>query len=227
MPNAFDITSNQIVLIVHAHPDDESMACAGAIEQLVRDGIMVYTVTATDGEQSTRGDRQFVANGQRRGEAQAALQLLGIPLARQHYFGLPDGELTAKQTELARLLHDFCIEHNVSVVITPGASGFDGHADHIAAHQAAVAACQTLATNGKHLTVWALASDGDGQAVVPVDFDHKLAALAMHHSQFPMSSAAGALVVPNATQQYLDHYTYLLHTAETYNCIADSPTTKY
>lgn len=89
----FNLNAGDRALVIDAHPDDESVFHGKAINHLVESGALVYSVTASDGERSTKGDQTFVKSGQRRGEARAAFAVLGVAEERQYYFGLPDGGL--------------------------------------------------------------------------------------------------------------------------------------
>lgn len=72
----------------------------------------------------------------------------------------------------------------VKAIATLGLNGFCGHHDHVATHHAAVDAQVQLAQQDIHIPILALNHDHRGSIKVPVHRDRKLAALAMHESQF-------------------------------------------
>lgn len=71
-----------------------------------------------------------------------------------------------------------------TAIATLGDHGYCGHSDHSAAHHAALDAQATLAKDGIILPVLALNNDHEGDVVVPVNRERKLAALALHETQF-------------------------------------------
>jgi LmbE family N-acetylglucosaminyl deacetylase len=91
------------VAVLAAHPDDESLGCAGTLALLRRAGVPVSVAFATDGE-ATRGavtERSETAR-LRRAEATEACRRLGIDDVA--FWGLPDGDLPARINELAPLI---------------------------------------------------------------------------------------------------------------------------
>jgi LmbE family N-acetylglucosaminyl deacetylase len=86
--------SNDTVLVVAAHPDDEVLGCGGTIARHVAEGDRVHTVFFTDGI----GARHSEAGAQRESEqvlrsesATAAAAILGTE--RPTYLGFPDNRL--------------------------------------------------------------------------------------------------------------------------------------
>lgn len=45
--SAFGLTSGQQVLVVAAHPDDETLGCGGTIARLVAHGVRVHVLAVT------------------------------------------------------------------------------------------------------------------------------------------------------------------------------------
>jgi N-acetyl-1-D-myo-inositol-2-amino-2-deoxy-alpha-D-glucopyranoside deacetylase len=97
------IDSARRVLLVHAHPDDETLATGALIADLVARGVEVHVVTATRGERGELmpgvvdvepGSEAFVAH--REGELAKALSHLGV---RHHCFlGMPPARDRAHRT---------------------------------------------------------------------------------------------------------------------------------
>lgn len=123
------------VLLVFAHPDDESFGPGATLAALARRGVRLVLVTLTRGERSTlgvelvRGPEELAALRER--ELQQAARELGIAEVRQYAY--PDGGLLqAPRDELKQLLSSALRELRPVVVITFGRGGLSGHPDHIA-----------------------------------------------------------------------------------------------
>ncbi|PYE54555.1 PIG-L deacetylase family protein [Deinococcus yavapaiensis] len=95
--------ARQRVLVVSPHPDDESLCCAGAIQQAQDAGATVFIVWMTNGDGFefdaillNRTRRPRVADLQNLGrrrmvEARGAAEVLGVPQSRLYFLGYPDG----------------------------------------------------------------------------------------------------------------------------------------
>jgi LmbE family N-acetylglucosaminyl deacetylase len=95
------------VLVVAPHPDDETLGCAGLIQEAVARGAEVHVALMTNGDASELavifGEREFPASprafidlGRRRQrESVRALEALGVPSNRIHFLGYPNNGLTA------------------------------------------------------------------------------------------------------------------------------------
>ena len=93
---------NERVLILAPHPDDESIACSGVIQQALAAGAKVKIVYLTNGDHNelafivyekriTLRQGEFIHMGQvRRKEAIAAAQLLGLKESDLIFLGYPD-----------------------------------------------------------------------------------------------------------------------------------------
>ncbi|MFE3173802.1 N-acetyl-1-D-myo-inositol-2-amino-2-deoxy-alpha-D-glucopyranoside deacetylase [Amycolatopsis sp. NPDC059090] len=152
------------LLLVHAHPDDESIATGGVIARYAAEGVEVCVVTCTLGEEGEivppRLARLVAAEadqlgGYRSGEMAAAAAALG--LARHEYLGgigrwrdsgmagtpaadhpraFTGGSLVEQTAQLRELIDDFAPQ----VVVTYDSFGGYGHPDHIRAHEITMAA---------------------------------------------------------------------------------------
>lgn len=84
------------VMVVAPHPDDESLGCGGLLAHFARDGREVRVVFVTEGGASHSGSllwpRERLGH-QRRLEAEAALQILGVPACRAEFLGLRDADM--------------------------------------------------------------------------------------------------------------------------------------
>ena len=134
------------ILCVFAHPDDEAFGPAGTIARYRAQGVPVHLLTFTRGQRGTRPRpvRSMRALGLlREQELRAAACVLDIQTVR--VLDYVDGELDrAPQDELRAHVLDLLRETGADTVITFGPRGITGHADHIAAHRAALDAVRTL-----------------------------------------------------------------------------------
>lgn len=116
------------VLALAAHPDDESIGCAGTLALLARDPRARVTVAfATDGEATIGAASAPEETGRRRAqEARQACRALGVEDTR--FLGLPDGGLAQRTEELGTHLAALVRELEPEVVLLPWF--LDGHPDH-------------------------------------------------------------------------------------------------
>ena len=126
------------LLVVMAHPDDETFRCGGTPALLARRGVTIQVLTATRGEAATSDlsspderDRLALAREQ---ELQCACAALGIrpPLLLNY----PDGKLnTVAEEEAAGRVLAVMEEFGPHVVITWPPDGMSGHPDHVAVNR--------------------------------------------------------------------------------------------
>jgi N-acetyl-1-D-myo-inositol-2-amino-2-deoxy-alpha-D-glucopyranoside deacetylase len=147
------------MLLVHPHPDDESILTGGAILLARAAGTRVVLVTATRGERG--GVSQHCLAEVRSAELRAACSLLGID--RHVFLGYRDSGTEpalasadprsftgAPLAEVAGRLAHLLREERPEVVITATPDGTYGHPDHVRAHDATVAALALLEDEGWH-----------------------------------------------------------------------------
>ncbi len=110
------------VLMVWAHPDDETYL-AGALSALLIDaGHRVVCITATRGEAG--GDGQV-----RTMELEQAMELLGV--TEHHWLDLPDGGCAdVEPGEPVARIRDVIDDVKPDTVLTFGPDGITGHPDH-------------------------------------------------------------------------------------------------
>jgi N-acetyl-1-D-myo-inositol-2-amino-2-deoxy-alpha-D-glucopyranoside deacetylase len=146
------------LLLVHAHPDDESIGTGATMAKYAAEGARVTLVTCTLGElgEIIPPDLRHLLPdelGQHRiGELDRACRALGVA---DHRFlggegkyrdsgmaGLPDSDdprcfwqasVDEAATELATIIEEVAAD----VIVTYDANGFYGHPDHIQAHRVA------------------------------------------------------------------------------------------
>ena len=156
MPAAGD---SRRLLLVHAHPDDESIGTGATMAAYAAQGAAVTLVTCTRGElgEIIPPELAYLADGDgdrlgeyRTGELAAACAALGVTDHRflggpgrwrdSGMMGLPSNQVPgcfwqADADEAAAELAAVIREVAPQVVVTYDANGFYGHPDHIQAHR--------------------------------------------------------------------------------------------
>ncbi|MYR44218.1 N-acetyl-1-D-myo-inositol-2-amino-2-deoxy-alpha-D-glucopyranoside deacetylase [Streptomyces sp. SID5910] len=157
------------LLLVHAHPDDESINNGATMARYAAEGAHVTLVTCTLGE---RGEvippglghlTGAALGGHRRGELAEAMRALGVDdfrllggpgrYADSGMMGLADNDdpgclWQADLDEAAALLVDVIREVRPQVLVTYDPNGGYGHPDHIQAHRIAMRAVELAAEAG-------------------------------------------------------------------------------
>ena len=105
------LDARTVLLVVSPHPDDETLCCAGVMQQVLEAGGRVNVLWLTSGDGSQLGslviERSLFADPQRMrsygarrmAEARTAMDTLGVPAAGQLFLGYPDGGLLALLTQ--------------------------------------------------------------------------------------------------------------------------------
>lgn len=139
------------LVVVAAHPDDETLAAAGLLRAAHAAGARVELVVATDGEAAlpeiTALDRAALART-RRAELHTALDRLGAGACPVTWLGMPDSALDADELSVALGPHLQAADS----WLAPWER--DPHPDHAAAGRAAAAAAPTTA-RGWGYPIWA------------------------------------------------------------------------
>ncbi len=152
------------LLLVHAHPDDESILTGGVIARARLDGHRVVLITATRGEEGgDRTNNEPVAGTPRAEirteELRQACEILGVDRQEFLDYQAADGVDSAGQdrsrsfhlaplNEVAERLSVLLREERPDVIVTYGADGTYGHRDHCRAHDATIFALDLLAAEG-------------------------------------------------------------------------------
>jgi LmbE family N-acetylglucosaminyl deacetylase len=134
--------------VLAPHPDDESLATGGLIQRALGYGVRVSVVFVTDGENNPWpqrvlerrlwiGPHQRAAWGaRRRGEADAALRMLGADGVSVHRLGWPDGGVTWKLLDdtltTVAALRTLIERERPTLLVLPDLA--DRHPDHSAVH---------------------------------------------------------------------------------------------
>jgi LmbE family N-acetylglucosaminyl deacetylase len=143
----FALDRDARVLVVAAHPDDETLGCGGTIARLAAAGLEIAVLAVTVGPL-----RHGISDPtRRRGEFTDACAQLGVATA---HLAWPDDTGDLDITHSGRRLVDL-LEHDTAVslvrfhpaaVLIPAAGAF--HQDHHAVHLAAFAAARPRPTGG-------------------------------------------------------------------------------
>jgi LmbE family N-acetylglucosaminyl deacetylase len=203
------------LVVVAAHPDDETMGAGGLIRRIHATGGRVTVVVASDGEAShprsvshTRTDLRSI----RRAEVTRAVRALA-PAAEVRFLGLPDGGLrenaAALDEALEEILGTLPSATPRTLIVAPWSG--DGHRDHrIAAESAArVAGRRGVRHVGYPIWLWHWGQPADvpwdrGTALTlnPCERAIKTHALRTHVSQLqPLSDAPGDEAIVPAEMQ--------------------------
>jgi len=162
------------MLLVHAHPDDETIGNGATMAKYVAEGARVTLVTCTLGEEGEilvpalehlASDKEGGLGEHRIGELADAMKALGVTDHRflggagrwrdSGMMGTPSNDnpacfwqadLEVAVEELVRVVR----EVRPQVVITYNENGGYGHPDHIQAHRVAVAAFEAAGDPGRY-----------------------------------------------------------------------------
>jgi N-acetyl-1-D-myo-inositol-2-amino-2-deoxy-alpha-D-glucopyranoside deacetylase len=160
---------NRRLLLIHAHPDDETINNGATMARYVAEGAQVTLLTCTLGEEGEilvpeleqlAADQADQLGGYRIGELRAAMAALGVTDSR--FLGGPgryrdSGMMGTKANGHQRAFWnadlDEAIAHAVAVVrevrpqvlVTYDENGGYGHPDHIQAHRVAMGAVEKAA----------------------------------------------------------------------------------
>lgn len=122
------------MLLVFAHPDDESFFVGGTVAKYAKDGWHITLIDATNGEKGTAGTFAGISEAElgarRQEEVKKAAYILGIE--KVEFLNLPDGglkQLTPGSVEDP--LYAYMKSTLPDVVITHDTTGFTNHPDHI------------------------------------------------------------------------------------------------
>jgi len=211
------------LLLVHAHPDDESIGTGATMAKYAAEGARVTLVTCTLGEvgEIIPPSLAHLAAGKedrlgeyRIGELAAACAALGVTDHRflggpgrwrdSGMMGTPANDdprcfWRAGLDEAADALLGIIAEVRPQVLVTYDANGYYGHPDHIQAHRVAWRAFERSGPDGPDGPVKFYATAAPDSASVTTEIDagtylgQKLAALRAHATQITVSAPYFAL----------------------------------
>ncbi len=202
------------VVVLAAHPDDETLGAGGLVGRAHRLGLEVVVVVATRGEachpRSPTHSRERLA-ALRTDELEAAVELLS-PGTRPVVLGMPDGAVAAHEDDLVARVVDLVGDGRETLLVAPWRG--DGHPDHEAVGRAAAT---TAARTGARLLEypvwfwhWGVPTAAPWTSGRRLDLDEaerttKRAAIATHRTQVrPLSPAPGDEVL--LTADFLAHF---------------------
>jgi len=209
------------LLLVHAHPDDESIGTGATMARYAAEGARVTLVTCTLGELGEiippslahlAADREDRLGEYRIGELAAACAELGVTDHR--FLGGPgrwrDSGMIGTEAnddprcfwradvdQAADALLEVIREVRPQVLVTYDANGFYGHPDHIQAHRVARRAFEQAGGSGLAKFYATAAPSPEGQVTTEVDatayLGRKLAAMRAHATQITVDPPFFAL----------------------------------
>ncbi len=214
------MSSERRLLLVHAHPDDESIYTGATMARYAAEGARVTLVTCTLGELGEiippslahlAAEKEDRLGEYRIGELAAACAALGVTDHR--FLGGPgrwrDSGMMGTQgnddprcfwradvDQAAQALLDVIGEVRPQALVTYDADGAYGHPDHIQAHRVAWRACELAGPDGP-ARIYATAAAGSGQVTTEIGagawFGQKLAAMRAHATQITVDAPFYAL----------------------------------
>ncbi|TFB68421.1 PIG-L family deacetylase [Cryobacterium sp. Hz9] len=233
---SLDLDGLKRLVVVSAHPDDESLGVGGLIAHVAGLGLPIVVIVLSNGEashpQSPTHDPARLAQI-RRIEVTDALAHLA-PNARVHLLELPDGELAEHVGIAAEEIVEAIGEAGGSTwVVSPWRA--DKHPDHAAASAAAERAARERGARLFEYPIWAWHWSTPDAAVwseatvrlfdlLPAERKAKARALAFHRSQVgPLSDSLGdeEIVPAGFRAHFARDYETLLEM--TLNGAADAP----
>lgn len=144
-------------VILHAHPDDETIATGGMIAKAKREGHRIVLVVATMGEEGEPVpgvlDEGELLGDRRVRETHLAAEVLGVD--RVAFLGYRDSGMMGEPTnenpasfwqadlhEAASKLAQILREEDADILVTYDENGVYGHPDHIQVHRVGVRAAE-------------------------------------------------------------------------------------
>jgi LmbE family N-acetylglucosaminyl deacetylase len=139
--------SDQSILIVAPHPDDETLGCGGAIALLRQLNLPVAVVVVSDGTKSHPNSVAYPPpklKKLREQESLAALAILGVAPEAVTFLDLPDGEveISSKSQPAIASIDQYVTQLIPSLVFLPWRK--DPHPDHRASWQLFTLAAENL-----------------------------------------------------------------------------------
>lgn len=150
------------LILVFAHPDDESFSSAGTVAKLTKKGVTVKLITATRGEAGMVGEPPVTTHKNlgkvREEELKTATKVLGI--SELYFLDFIDGTLKDMPVKLiSSKILEILKDEQPDAVVTFNEEGGSRHPDHIKTHEAATDAFKDyMKTVQKHVKLYYTAS---------------------------------------------------------------------
>lgn len=132
------------LLVVAAHPDDETIGAGVLMARTCRQGGQVRVIIVNTGIAAWRSGDHTALFAERRGETLAALALAGVPPKNVTFLGIPDLQTAAHFFSLVATLRSEIQEFRPDGVVVSAWEG--AHPDHDLSHYAVVVATDRGAT---------------------------------------------------------------------------------
>lgn len=186
------------VLVIVAHPDDESFLFAGASLKLAEQGKRLVLICATRGEKGSPSLPRPVSTKQmsqiREEELRAAGKILKINIIE--CLNYQDGKLAETDFDrLTKTLARRIEKYKPELILTFGQEGISGHKDHITIGRAAAAAAKMA--KHKVREIWRACRP----ASLTREFNEFLGRIRVHHAHFHQKLLKG---VPDKKLKRLD-----------------------
>jgi LmbE family N-acetylglucosaminyl deacetylase len=149
-----DLAGCAEMVVVAAHPDDETLGFGATSAMLAAMGVPVAVVSASDGGASQpglSGPQRDRLEQVRRAELRCAVSALGLP--EPIFLSLPDGQIADHEDRLADLLTEILDGRGARTWCAATWCG-DGHPDHEAVGRAAAVAVERTGTQLLEYPVW-------------------------------------------------------------------------
>lgn len=160
------VIPSQSLLVVLAHPDDESFPMGGTLAKYAAEGVRVSLICATRGEAGIPGLSPEATGQLRERELRAAAAALG--LAEVRFLGYHDGQLAQADPERAAgQLVKAMREIQPQTVITFGPDGISAHPDHVAIHRFTTSAFDQAGLPGRLFYLAPSEATQQGCGVIP------------------------------------------------------------
>ncbi|HEU5268039.1 MAG TPA: PIG-L family deacetylase, partial [Jatrophihabitans sp.] len=159
--------SGEHIVVVAAHPDDETLGAGGLIALAARHGAQLTVLVASDGEASHPSSpthRPDELAQLRRRELHAAVAELA-PSATVVLLGLPDGKLADHRRQISAAIDE--AGAGCTHLVTPWVA--DEHPDHAACAHAASESVAALHARHWQFPIWVWHWGDPGNGDVPVD----------------------------------------------------------
>lgn len=150
-----DLAACSRVVVVAAHPDDESLGAGGLLATCTTAGLDASLVVVTDGEASHPGSPTHEPTGlatRRRRELTDAAAALGLAPTAVTFLGLPDGAVTEHTDEVVAAVVEVVGDGRHCLVVAPYRA--DGHPDHEAAGRCGAAAAHRTGAMLAEYPIW-------------------------------------------------------------------------
>ncbi|MFC7431628.1 MULTISPECIES: PIG-L family deacetylase [unclassified Agrococcus] len=154
---AIDVEGIARVVVVAAHPDDESLGAGGLLARCARLGVPADVLIATDGDAShprSPTHSRAELGARRRRESVVAAAAVGVDADRLVHLGVADGAVAQHEDDVVAAIVDLVGDGRGVLLVAPYRG--DGHPDHEAAGRAAAIAARRTDARLLEYPIWLL-----------------------------------------------------------------------